>query len=244
MMVMMNSDSILPVRRSVYMIASQVPCSTLISEWVCVHGEVTTRLVQDSRQYERAYLAWETVRKSRNPFFVDGTGFEGYFVGSLYSPEQVIEALLHIGHYVLDTNARLYRYNHTFQRKLLAALYGEREDFQAIEVLAAQFGAALGRLRCNLLTNGDARMFQAETYVSTVSLPPMCYAWTPIGIDQRYAIATNPRSYDGGRTVGFNYLKPEDAEAGVVVTSIGKYGHPLVRAFLDERQTLFSNTWS
>jgi hypothetical protein len=196
--------------------------------------------VQNSRQYERSYLAWETVRKTRNPFFVDGTGFEGYFVGSFCSPDQVFEALLRIGHYILDSNARLYRFNFAFQKRLLATLYGEIEDPQAVEVLSAQFGAALGRLRCNLLTNQDARMFQTETYVSTVSLPPICYAWTSFGIEQRYAVAASSRDRATARIAAFDYLKPEDAEAGVVITSIGRYGHPLVRAYLDERQTLLS----
>jgi hypothetical protein len=105
-----------------------------------------------------------------------------------------------------------------------------------MEVLAAQFGATLGRLRCNLLTNAQTRYFQAETYQSTSSLPMIRYTQEIFSIEQVYAlpcvgIVTHPEwnlSLEGS-------LKPFDADAYRVIKSIGKFGHPLVRAYLEQR---------
>jgi hypothetical protein len=237
---MKNACSITPAGRRVLTIESLVPFGSLISTWTQLNTLALQRLIHHSRQYEKGYLAWETVRKVRNPFFVDGTGFEGYYVGYFCSPEQVAEQLLQIGHSILDSNYRLYRFNHIFRLKLLKTLYGEIEDPQTVEVLAAQFGAVLGRLRCNLLTNSEARFFQSETYLGTSSLPAICYRWTSFNIEQRYAVSAIPLGRALGGSIGFGQLSPVDSDAGAAVASIGKFGHPLVRAYLDERTTVFN----
>ena len=222
--------------RQVLAVESEVPYSTLIYTWVQLQDGHLSRFVQKSRQYEPAYLAWETVRKVRNPFFVDGTGFEGYYVGQYRSPEALVEQLLQIGRYMLSSNLRLYRFNSLFRSRLMKTLRAEMSDPQAIEVWAAQFGAALGKLRCNLLTNAKARIFQTGTYKSTYSLPSMCYDPGKYTIEQQYALPSPRWDTPPRANLRLDALsKPSDAEACLVVKSIGKFGHPLVRAYLDGR---------
>ena len=217
-------------------IESEVPYSSLIYGWLQVQHAPVSRFVQKSRQYESSYLAWETVRKVRNPFFVDGTGFEGYYVGQGWSPEEIVEQVLQIGRYMLSSNLRLYRFNPQFRSRLMKTLRAEMSDPQAIEVWAAQFGAALGKLRCNLLTNAKARIFQTGTYKSTYSLPSMCYEPGKYSIEQQYALPSPRWDTPPRANLRLDALsKPSDAEACLVVKSIGKFGHPLVRAYLDGR---------
>ena len=222
--------------RQIRLIESEVPYSPLIFEWLQLHNLGLHKFVEHSRKYERYYLAWETVRKVRNPFFVDGTGLEGYYVGQCFSPEEVAEKLLQIGHFMLTSNYRLYQFNHQFRSKLMKTLLAELCDPQAIEVWSAQFGAALGKLRCNLLTNAQTRYFQAETYQSTASLPTIRYSQGHYSIGQQYAVPCR-----GSETVprwNMNLessIKPSDTDAFMVVKSIGKFGHPLIREYLNER---------
>ncbi len=222
--------------RPVLRVETEVPYSTLIHGWLACRNGDMYRFVQNSRQYEPSYLAWETVRKVRNPFFVDGTGFEGYYVGQYGSPEEIVEHLLQIGRYMLTSNCRLYRFNPLFRSRLMKTLCAEMSDPQAIEVWSAQFGAALGRLRCNLLTNARARYFQSGTYKSTYSLPTMRYEESDHIIEQQYTVPCPELGTPRCVTVRLESLsKPSDAEACRVVKSIGKFGHPLVREYLNER---------
>jgi hypothetical protein len=224
--------------RRVLKIESKVPYSTTIYEWLQLRSISLTKFVESSRKYERAYLAWEAVRKVRNPFFVDGTGFEGYFVGQCLSPEEIAEQLIKIGRHMLMSNYRLYKFNPLFRSRLLKTLFAEKTDPPAMEVLAAQFGAALGRLRCNLLTNIHTRYFQAETYQNTSSLPIIRYTQGDFSIEQEYALPcaglhTTPHwnlSLEAS-------LKPCDADACLVIKSIGKFGHPLIREYLGRRNS-------
>ena len=50
---------------------------------------------------ESRYLAWETVRKQQNPFFLKGTGFEGYLVGKCPDSQAALEAILNINQNIL-----------------------------------------------------------------------------------------------------------------------------------------------
>ena len=224
--------------RHVLNIASEVPYSSLIYGWSQTHGRSLNKLIEHSRRYERPYLAWEAVRKVRNPFFVDGTGFEGYYVGYCHSPQEIVEQLLLIGHEMLTSNCRLYRYNYRFRSRLMKTLLAEMNDAQAIEIWSAQFGATLGRLRCNLPTNMKTRYFQAETYQSTSSLPSICYAEGQWTIEQKYAVPCGGSEPIPRWAVNLeSSLKPSDIEACIVIKSIGKFGHPLIREYLDEQNS-------
>jgi len=201
------------------------------------------QLVGHSCRYDHAYLAWEAVRKVRNPFFIDGTGFEGYYVGQGLSAEAVAANLIGIGQHILESNDRLYRFNFSFRRRLVKTLFTEANDPQAMDVLAAQFGAALGKLRCNLLTNERTRHFQTETYQKTGHLPAIQYTQKDQLIRQIYTLPLHDRQTDPQWNLSLETLvKPRDADAYQAVKSIGKFGHPLVRGYLDRRTSPFTES--
>lgn len=226
--------------RRVLTVKSEVPYGTLLYGFTRVHPIGLDKFIAYSRRYERSYLAWEAVRKVRNPYFIDGTGFEGYFVGLGLSDEEVIARVLDLGRTMLANNLRLYRFNPAFRSRLMKTIRGEISDPAAIGVWAAQFGAAVGRLRCNLLTNSQTRLFQSETYLSTSSLPPIRYAVCGFTIEQTYALPNGGAPVKPAPRMRLDLsLKPADAEAYLVVKAIGKFGHPLIRAYLDERTTAF-----
>lgn len=221
--------------RRVLTIESEVPYDTVMREWLRLQPLSLSKLVEYSRPYERSYLAWEAVRKVRNPYFMDGTGFEGYYVGQCLPPEAIADSVLAIGRYMLESNFRLYRFNWLFRSRLMKTLLSMRNDPQAIEVWAAQFGAALGKLRCNLLKNIQARYFQLQTYDSTFSLPPMCYAQGHCSIQQKYTLPYKEVGLEPSGVLSLQSItKQNDADAYLVVQTIGKFGHPLVRAYLDQ----------
>ena len=113
-------------------------------------------LIEHSRHYDRAYLAWELVRRKRNPFFLEGTGFEGYLIGAANSPDEALHHVLRIGEGMLRTMLALHRNDPRFRSRLMKALDGELDDPEAIEEWSAQLGAALARLRVNLINNPQA----------------------------------------------------------------------------------------
>lgn len=242
---MVNKDliSMSSQLQRVLVVESAVPYSAAICEWLQFHSIHMNQLVGYSSRYERAYLAWEAVRKVRNPFFIDGTGFEGYYVGQGLSAEEVIERLLSIGRHILESNYRLYRYNFSFRARLAKTLFTEANDPQAMDVLAAQFGAALGKLRCNLLTNERTQHFQTETYLTTAGAPAIWYTQRDHLIIQNYTLQWQNRPTDPQWNLSLETLvKPRDADAFHAVKSIGKFGHPLVRSYLDKRTSPFTES--
>jgi hypothetical protein len=215
-------------------IESRVPHDKIMEVWLRFHDAPLDRLVLQSHRYERAYLAWETVRQLRNPFFNIGTGFEGYFVGISQSPEEMIAELLKIGHGMLMSNCRLYRHQYTFKAKLMKTLQGELNDPRAIDVWATLLGATLAKLRCHVLYNHKTYLFQNETYWTVNRLPFIKYTQCNQHIDQVYILA--PFKQDCVSKLGFylNMFKPSDYDAALVVSKIGCFGHPLIRAYLRE----------
>jgi hypothetical protein len=202
--------------------------------WLRFHDLPLNSLVQQSRKYERAYLAWETVRKLHNPFFSIGTGFEGYFVGIHHSPEEMVAQLLKIGHEMLDSNCRLYRHQYTFNAKLMKTLRGEIDDPQAIEVWSTVLGAILGKLRCNVSYHYETYRFQNETYWTVNRLPLVSYTQRDHHIEQKYVLAPFKKDYVAKKLdFSLNLLKSSDYDAGLVVSMIGRFGHPLIRAYLN-----------
>lgn len=219
-------------------VESAVPYSAAICEWLQFRATNIDQLVGYSRRYDRAYLAWEAVRKVRNPFFIDGTGFEGYYVGQQLTPEEIVTDLLDIGWYIIESNYRLYRLNFNFRARLEKALFTEANDPQAMEVLAAQFGATLGKLRCNLLTNERTRHFQTETYLKTGAMPSIRYSKRDHLVRQNYTLPCQERQSAPQWNLSLETLvKPRDADAFMAVKSIGKLGHPLVRGYIDQRHS-------
>ncbi|MCC7449736.1 MAG: hypothetical protein IT324_20115 [Anaerolineae bacterium] len=190
------------------------------------------RLLEESHQYDYPYLAWETVRKRRNPFFEQGTGFEGYFVGICHSPDEMLARILSISRGMLVSIARLYRYEYSFQSKLRKTLNGESSDPKAMAEWSAQLGATLARLRCNLLHNQNADAFRDETYRIVSGLPPIDYHATDHALRQVYCVDTLHVPNTVKIIVNLQQLPDADQEAWQVAQAIGKFGHPLVREYL------------
>ncbi len=240
--------SVLPVHDSyrsppnfghLLMVESEVPCALHIDLWLRFHETSLTHLAQTSHRFERQYLAWETVRKTRNPFFVEGTGFEGYFVGQNKSPEEVIELLLEIGHESLISNARIYHCDPHFKSVLMKTLTGEIDDDAAINVWATELGAMLGRLREHIYTNQAANQFQTETYRAVGNLPAIHYVPHEWGITQEFVLPVYAAGQYARLAWGPETVRPEDHDAALVVWMIGRFGHPLLRECVRE-----SGTWA
>jgi hypothetical protein len=222
------------VRKSNHMLAigSEVPSSAIIYVWLRIQDVSLESLVERSRRYERAYLAWEMVRKVRNPFFEEGTGFEGYFVGIHQSPDEMLARLLEIGHRLLTSNCRLYRHQFAFQSKLMKTLMGELNDPEAIDVWSTLLGATLGKLRCNVYVNHETYRFQNETYWTVNRLPLMCYAQRAHNIEQEYVLTDFKTGSISKPSLDLNLVNSSDHDAGRVVSAIGRFGHPLIREYL------------
>jgi hypothetical protein len=215
-------------------IESKVPHDAIMYGWLHLYEVPLKNLVEHSRRYERAYLAWETVRHTRNPFFRAGTGFEGYFVGLYHSPEEMLTTLLDIGHDMLMSTCRLYRHQYTFKASLMKTLVGELSDPRAIGVWSAMLGAALAKLRCNVHLNTATYRFQNETYWTVNRLPLIRYEQDDHHLEQEYSLAPFQNAYFSKQEFSPNLLKPSDYDAGLVVSSVGRFGHPLIRAYLGE----------
>jgi len=215
-------------------IESKVPHDSVLYGWLRLHDMPLDNLVQQSHRYERAYLAWETVRRVRSPFFKVGTGFEGYFVGIYQTPEEMLNQLLKIGHEMLTSNCRLYRHQYTFKAKLMKTLRGELNDPRAIDIWSTLLGATLGKLRCNLHRNYKTYLFQNETYWTVNRLPFIKYVQCEYHIEQEYILAPFKSDCVSKPDFCLNILKPSDYDAGLAVSMIGCFGHPLIRAYLRE----------
>ncbi len=189
---------------------------------------------------EKNYLAWETVRKKTNPYFVEGTGFEGYIVGTCPTPIMALEAIVEVNQHLLDAIGRLYRFQIGFQSRLMKTLVGESDDPESIHIWSAYLGAELGRLRTHVPRNKSAILFQNQTYAIVAVLPPMVYRTQNNTIIQNYGIGylDNPVAVIepnlAKMDIKVNMLNPSQQTAWLVATNIGRFGHPLVRSFLDK----------
>jgi len=219
-------------------IDSQVPFDVEIAAWQQIHGIRLGSLIHESRRFEPAYLAWETVRRSRNPFFLRGTGFEGYFVGLCHSPEEALERILNTSKDILAGIIRYHHHNYLYQSRLMKALTEDNTDAQVIAEWSAILGATLARLRTYVRRSPKAGSFHESTYKIVSQLPPMTYVPKVCPVEQSPRIEQIYHVGRGGDLPGarleisLNSLKPADQDAWLVAAFIGKFGHPLVREFL------------
>lgn len=180
---------------------------------------------------ESRYLAWETVRKQQNPFFLKGTGFEGYLVSRCPDSQAALEAILNINQSILDAIARLYRFEYGFRSRLFKTLTKESDDPTSINVWAAYFGAELGKLRIQIIHDPVAQKFRDQTYKIVHTLPPMVYKEATNDILQQYTIGTANSTLQK-IDVTMNMLPPRQQDAWLIAENIGEFGHPLVRDLL------------
>lgn len=175
------------------------------------------------------YLAWETVRLGGNPFFVTGTGFEGYLVGLCQSADQALQRILEMSHEILEIIAVRYRLEYGFRQRLMATLVGDKSDPAAIEIWSIQLGAALAKWRCFMETHPEAIEFRLETYRRVKTHPRIAYSIDGDHIHQTFEVCPNCGFTMPRMSIMLPMLKPCDQEAWVVADSIGRFGHPLVR---------------
>lgn len=214
-------------------IEGEVPFGDYLLWWLeRHHPNAINPVSQLSHQFDRRYLAWETVRLARNPFFENGTGFEGYWVGDASSAEEALDRLLRIGREALDSQARLYRYQYGFRRKLMKTLFGESSDLDALAEWSVMLGALLGRLRCNIHRYPQADAFRRETYRQVEGLPPIRYHEEGDDLQQAYEIRDADHPEQPRLVIDPQHLRTTDQEAWKVATELGKFGHPLVRGVL------------
>lgn len=218
-------------------VESEVPFGDALLWWIDHlredHGLPVPQL---SHKFDRSYLAWETVRLSRNPFFCNGTGFEGYWVGLCQSPGAALDQLLQMGRATLESQARLFRYRGNYRRRLLKALQGEGSDIEAMAEWSIELGAVLSRLRCNLYKDSRAGIFRTETYRQIEGLPAIACYENHEDLQQVYAVCDRDDPAQPLLYVDPNHLRVTDQEAWEVVKALGKFGHPLVREVLGRRR--------
>jgi hypothetical protein len=209
-----------------------VPFGECIYWWLRFHPEKRFDvLVRHSAEYEKQYLAWQEVKIARNPYFENGTGFEGYFVGDCTSPEQALEKILQVGETVLRNLFRLHPHEHRFHTTLLKALTADVADLRAISEWSAELGAEVARLHCNVSHNKIADHFQQETYRLVRTLPPICYVTDEHTIEEHYSVVSTRLQADK-MTVNPASLTESQQEAWLVAQSMSRFGHPLVREYL------------
>jgi hypothetical protein len=212
-------------------LSGPVPFADSFYWWLKLNDVGLESLVKDSRRYEQPYLAWEMVRKNRNPFFMTGTGFEGYYIGVCHSAEEVLAAIILVNRQILTNIMRQYRMDYGFKSQLMKTLLGEVSDPKAIGIWAAEFGAAIARLRHNLQHNLEGDSFRIETYRAVKTLPPIDYREDDHQILHSYSIGyqiPKPKIQ-----VTIDSIHPADQDAWLVAWSIGRFGHPLIREYLE-----------
>jgi hypothetical protein len=219
------------------LIESKVPFGESIYCWLeAEHSHTFEELVRFSHPFERVYMAWQEVRRGRNPFFENGTGFEGYFIGTCATSDQALVHILALGHEMLDSIARFHHSEPHFHSVLMKTLFEESDDIRAMREWSTELGAVLSQLRCNLLRNSQAAAFQLETYTLLSLLPPVEYWQADQTVWQRYHL-TCERQFSNKISVDYSTFSPADQEAWLVVKNVGKFGHPLVRQLLALTET-------
>ncbi len=97
---------------------------------------------------------------------------------------------------------------------------------------SVQLGATLARLRCNLLRCQQADACHSETYRIVTGLPLIDYRETDNSVKQVYVLNGRHAGFAPKLRVDGQSLKPDDQVDWFVAQSVGKFGHPLVRAFV------------
>ena len=213
-------------------IENEVPFGHLLYTKLYLSDSCLDTLVRHD-QMETHYLAWETVRKQRNPFFQKGTGFEGYLIGQAVNAEAALDAILTVNQQILDAIARLYRFQSSFRSRLMKTLTKEAGDSASIHIWSAYLGAELGKLRAQMRTNSQAQAYRQQTYQLISGLPPMSFRMVEGDVTQMYTIGAGDDIRVARLLITPQALKPDQQDAWLVAENIGEFGHPLVRKLLD-----------
>lgn len=191
--------------------------------------------INKSRKFAPGYLGWQLNRKF-NPFFVKGTGHEGFFIrdkseGELQmSSTQVLETLLDYGKKVSDAIIRLHPYS-IHRSDILKTLQEERWDPEVLNELYAWHGAILGVLRAQHLSSPTAAAFREET-AQLVKGSEINYGFCPEEqcLKARYTLPQRDMQgikIDPEQTV--RAMTEKDFYYWQIISALGKMGDPLIR---------------
>jgi len=216
------------------MIEGQIPFGGLVVCLVRLAGIPWDVFIKSSRPYESAYLAWETVRQGRNPFFHKGTGFEGYLIGNCETAPEALQTLLSLGEEILASIPKSYNLEYGFRRKLMQTLYGSAANPRAIHIWGRQLGVILAELRPRVLQNGGSEVFRTQTYRAVDLLPPMFYRYERGVLVQTYFVDPFHNEHYPGKIWAESCLNSRtDRATWELVRQLGRFGHPLVRACMN-----------
>lgn len=115
-----------------------------------------TGLVEKSHVYDPSILRWQTLRQ--NPVGDTNarlTGFEGYYVGSGLTPDEIVRSITQQGTEILKALPG------GLKREVFKTLQGQGATFPAVLWLSAEFGALLGKYRAMRSLNNEAKQFRA-----------------------------------------------------------------------------------
>ncbi|GIK83745.1 MAG: hypothetical protein BroJett025_03670 [Patescibacteria group bacterium] len=193
-----------------------------------------------SHRLDQAYLRWQRVRMRGIPLNGNSasnlttfkTGFEGYFVNKVRSSDELLTELLNIGKDIWANIRRLHKMNPMkIQELKKTILSNDQYTLASVAEWSGILGAQIGRLRVNVLHNPTALAFQSETRQAVAGLPKIEYTLDRGGpVAQRYKLP----EISGSTIATFNGLTDEQKLYWATVLNLGKFGHPLVRAALEE----------
>ena len=179
-------------------------------------GIKVEKILNASHPIDPAYERWQRVR---HPYGL--TGFEGYFVGSNMSAQQIAQAIAEIGKTVISHFPRERR------KVFWDTLTGEKPNLGAMLVCSQEFGAILGRLRAQASINNQAREFH-DDLVARCTLP-IEYQVESSGITQKIVLPQINRSPSEIETPVLAKEAYDPSHPYGLMSLIGRLGHPTVR---------------
>jgi hypothetical protein len=208
-------------------------------------GIPTFEIGRELAKYSPNYLSWNTVRKN-NPFIADGTGAEGYFVGSCTNGEEVIHKIAQVGidmrQHIIALHGR--GTGNQLIKDIHATMEGKTFKPKAIIEAQTEFAAEIFGLRPLLHHNPQGQDYQQGTLNIIQNLPPIYYlvsgdkpneaAYNGQFYQQAYCLPKNGRSFANLKTTKFSgdplmILNDEEKEGYALFDRAARTGNPFLR---------------
>ncbi len=177
------------------------------------------------------------------------TGFEGYFVGETTS--DAIKEIAGLGIKIITSIKNRHPHKPNPLPKILRILFENETtrdgDYRLVSDLAIGFSATLATLRAKILRNqvynNSAITYQSETKQGVMSiLNSFVYQLNNQVLEEGYLLPKmerqNPESLIRPEEMNWLNLEDDNLKTGYLLMSqIGKLGHPLIRTAIRERNT-------
>lgn len=204
---------------------------SFITKWLEIKGLSLRDLVGlVNHNQDRGLLAWQNVKFARNPFFAEGTGFEGYDFGLVQSSAEELENLISDGQGILDSIARLHRNDRQYINVLINTLYGDQHEPRAINEWTDILGALLAKKRAKLINNPVGEKFRTETHTIVGALPKVQWHHSGDNIIKSFSLGQSVDVTGKPKLESYD-LTSKQEEALAVMMLLGEYGDPLIRLF-------------